>query len=62
MIYGLTILIKSSDNFNHSRVPSEAEERKKLGTDPMFKLQYKNKDEQVVMDAEPLLDILQVRS
>ena len=39
---------------------SEPEERKRLGTDPMFKLQYQTKDEAVVEEAEPIIDKLQV--
>ena len=40
--------------------PLEPEERKRLGTDPMFKLQYQGKDEAVVEEAEPMMDKLQV--
>ncbi|KAL5250481.1 hypothetical protein ACHWQZ_G016275 [Mnemiopsis leidyi] len=39
----------------------EPEERKRLGTDPMFKLQYQTKDEAVVEEAEPIIDKLQVK-
>ena len=39
---------------------TEPEERKRLGTDPMFKLQYQGKDEAVIEEAEPIIDKLQV--
>ncbi|XP_063688256.1 coiled-coil domain-containing protein 130 homolog [Bolinopsis microptera] len=39
----------------------EPEERKRLGTDPMFKLQYQGKDEAVVEEAEPMMDKLQAK-
>jgi len=37
----------------------EPEERKKLNTDPMFQLEYKEKDEKVIESAAPLMDTLQ---